>query len=63
MSDATHLVGLLLGTEDDWPTAFETLISRLGPITDAKGRRHRIETERITIEPFDLPRPARATSS
>ncbi|HEX6713786.1 MAG TPA: hypothetical protein VF066_10385 [Thermoleophilaceae bacterium] len=54
MTETTHAIGLLLGTEDDWPSAFETLVSRLGPITDSAGRRHRIETERITIEPFDL---------
>ena len=54
MAETTHLIGLLLGTEEDWPRAFETLVERLGPITDAGGRRHRIATERITIEPFDL---------
>ena len=54
MGETTHLIGLLLGTEDDWPTAFETLVSRLGPITDASGHKHRIATERITIEPFDF---------
>ncbi len=54
MAETTHLIGLLLGTEDDWPTAFETLVGRLGPITDASGERHRITTERITMEPFDL---------
>ena len=54
MAETTHLIGLLLGTEDDWPTAFETLVSRLGPITDASGHTHRIATERITMEPFDL---------
>jgi hypothetical protein len=53
-TETTHLIGLLLGTEEDWPRAFETLVSRLGPITDASGHRHRIATERITIEPFDL---------
>jgi hypothetical protein len=26
----THLIGLLLGTEDDWPTAFEQYLGRLG---------------------------------
>ena len=55
MSDNEHLIGLLLGTEEDWPTAFETLMSRVGPITDASGARHRVTTERITIEPFQLP--------
>src|SRR5919109_4269789 len=54
MTETTHLIGLLLGTEEDWPTAFETLVQRLGPITDASGARHRIATERITIEPFDI---------
>jgi hypothetical protein len=54
MSQTEHLIGLLLGTEEDWPTAFETLISRLGPIADASGGRHRVATERITMEPFDL---------
>jgi hypothetical protein len=54
MPETTHLIGLLLGTEEDWPTAFETLVKRLGPITDASGGKHRIATERITIEPFDL---------
>src|ERR687883_814118 len=54
MTDTTHLIGLLLGTEEDWPAAFETLIRRLGPVTDGAGRRHRITTRRVTIEPFDL---------
>ena len=54
MPDATHLIGLLLGTEEDWPQAFETLVSRLGPIKDASGTTHTITTERITMEPFDL---------
>ena len=54
MAGTSHLIGLLLGTEEDWPTAFETLIRRLGPVTDAAGERHAIEAERVTIEPFDL---------
>jgi hypothetical protein len=59
LTTSRHLIGLLLGTEEDWPRAFETLVARLGPITDASGHRHRIATERITIEPFDLrDRPA-----
>ena len=54
MEETKHLVGLLLGTEEDWPTAFETLVSKLGPIKDASGATHRVTTERITMEPFDL---------
>ena len=53
MTDATHLIGLLLGTEEDWPTAFETILRRVGPV-DADGTRHTFDAERITIEPFDL---------
>jgi hypothetical protein len=52
--ETTHLIGLLLGTEEDWPRAYETLIARLGAVTDGAGRRHRLRTERVTIEPFDL---------
>ena len=54
MDETDHLVGLLLGTEEDWPTAFETLVDRLGPVEDAAGAMHRMTTERITMEPFDL---------
>jgi hypothetical protein len=48
-----HLVGLLLGTEEDWPTFFELLMSRVGPVRYG-GEEHRVSTERITIEPFAL---------
>jgi hypothetical protein len=50
----SHLVGLLLGTENDWPVAFESLVRALGPIPDSHGVAHQIETERTTIEPFNL---------
>ncbi len=49
-----HLVGLLLGTEEDWPTAFEAILRRVGAVTDARGTEHSYDVERITIEPFDL---------
>jgi hypothetical protein len=49
-----HLIGMLLGTEDDWPTAFETLMRRLALRIDHGGSAHTFATERITIEPFDL---------
>jgi hypothetical protein len=54
MTDHTHLLGLLLGTEDDWPTAFESIVRQLGPITDASGDQHHYDVERIVIEPFNL---------
>ncbi len=44
-----HLIGLLIGTEEDWPAAFEALVSRLGPVDG-----HTLRTERIVNEPFDL---------
>ena len=49
-----HLIGLLLGTEDDWPTAFTEILSRLGPVPGPDGGQHAFDTERITIEPFSL---------
>jgi hypothetical protein len=52
-TEARHLIGLLLGTEDDWPRAFESIVGRLGPVR-AGGQTHRFATERVTIEPFDL---------
>lgn len=54
MADVEHTIGLLLGTEDDWPRAYEALLRRLGVITDVAGRSHRIRTVRVTIEPFNL---------
>jgi hypothetical protein len=48
-----HLVGLLLGTEDDWPGAFEALVDRLGPFS-YRGETHVLTAERVTNEPFDL---------
>jgi D-ala D-ala ligase C-terminus len=53
MAEVEHIIGLLLGTEEDWPRAFEALVRRLGPVGDA-GRSHRLSTRRVTIEPFDL---------
>jgi hypothetical protein len=54
MSEAEHLIGLLLGTEEDWPRAFETLLARLGQVTDSGGNTHRFRSDRVTIEPFNL---------
>jgi hypothetical protein len=54
MTETEHLIGLLLGIEEDWPRAFETLLARLGPVTDAGGNTHRLSSSRVTIEPFNL---------
>ena len=50
----THLIGLLLGVEEDWPAAFEALLGRADLSVRAGGEMHRFTTERVTIEPFDL---------
>ena len=54
----THLIGLLLGTEKDWPRAFETLTQRARPVPHGVPH-HTLTTERMTIEPFDLRAPVR----
>ena len=50
----THLLGLLLGTEEDWSGAFEALLGRAKLDIVAGGDRHQFSSERITIEPFNL---------
>src|SRR6201996_9500017 len=54
MVDVEHTIGLLLGTEDDWPRAYEALLRRLGVVTAGDGRKHRTQSVRVTIEPFNL---------
>jgi hypothetical protein len=54
MTGTRHLIGLLLGTEEDWPRAFETILARLGPVAGVGGIKHVFDSERISIEPFDL---------
>jgi hypothetical protein len=54
MGTERHLIGLLLGTEEDWPRAFEEILRRLGPVRGADGTSHAFDCERITIEPFWL---------
>ena len=53
MSARSHLIGLLLGTEEDWPAAFEHLLGCVGPIKHG-GETHELTCERIMNEPFDL---------
>ena len=51
---STHLIGMLLGVEEDWPAAFEALLGRADLAVREGGETHRFTTERMTIEPFDL---------
>jgi hypothetical protein len=50
----THLIGLLLGVEEDWPAAFEALLGRCNLAVRHRGETHAFATERVTIEPFNL---------
>jgi hypothetical protein len=52
-----HVIGLLLGAENDWPTAFEALVRRANLAFAHGGETHTFETSRVTIEPFDLRQP------
>jgi len=54
VTETRHLIGLLLGTEEDWPQAFSEILHRLGPVKDPAGTRHVFDCERIMIEPFSL---------
>ena len=58
-----HLIGLLLGAEGDWPTAWEALTRRLGDVTEPDGTTHRFTTERVTIEPSTCATGPATTSS
>ncbi len=48
-----HVIGLLLGMEEDWPGAFEELVRRIG-VFSYGGADHELVTERVRIEPFNL---------
>ena len=37
VTDSRHLIGLLLGTENDWPSVFEHLVRRTGRVEDGAG--------------------------
>ena len=50
----THIVGMLLGIEEDWPSAFEELLRRCDVSIRYRGETHTFATDRVTIEPFDL---------
>ncbi|HEU4348533.1 MAG TPA: hypothetical protein VFR35_12185 [Actinoplanes sp.] len=54
MADVEHTIGLLLGTEDDWPRAYEALLRRVGAISADDGNKHTLTSVRVTIEPFNL---------
>src|SRR5262245_31920431 len=51
---AEHLIGLMLGAEDDWPPVFESLLRRAKLNFTEAGERHSFTAERVNVEPFNL---------
>ena len=62
MSDHQHLIGLLLGTEEDWPTAFEAIVRRLGPVADGAGHGSTTTTSSGSPSSRSTCAPSRATT-
>ena len=58
MSSSTRRIGLSLGADLCWPQCFEDILNELDPVIEIGGESVRIETERVTIEPFSLRQPA-----
>jgi len=54
MADVTRRIGLSLGADICWPICFEKILSRLELAIPHEGDTLRFESERVTIEPFDL---------
>src|SRR3954462_11054747 len=59
VTDQRHLIGLLLGTEEDWPTAFEAITARLRDGRTGEGAAPSYDAGRIPLEPFNLRRAPR----
>ena len=58
MTAQHHLVGLLLGAEEDWPQAFQAITRSVGAFR-YRGTEHVLDTERVHIAPFNLRDKAR----
>ncbi|MFT5195184.1 MAG: hypothetical protein ACI85U_002203, partial [Candidatus Promineifilaceae bacterium] len=50
-------IGLLLGDENDWPSAFEGLVRRFAPTIKYGGESYQFNVERVRIHPFRLGAP------
>jgi hypothetical protein len=58
MANLTKRIGLSLGADLCWPRCFEDLLAELDPAIPVGDDVVRVQTERVTIEPFDLRAPA-----
>lgn len=55
----TKKIGLLLGDENDWPSALEMMVRRMKPKVVWQGETHDFSVDRIRIHPFKLINKAR----
>lgn len=53
----TKCIGLLLGNEYAWPASYEAILRRLDLTVNINGKSLRFDSERLSIEPFDLREP------
>ncbi|MEZ4239043.1 MAG: hypothetical protein R3F59_23395 [Myxococcota bacterium] len=56
MATVTRKIGLSLGADICWPASYEELLRRLDLAIPQGGDEIRLQTERVTVEPFDLQR-------
>ncbi|MEM7333056.1 MAG: hypothetical protein AAF490_13285 [Chloroflexota bacterium] len=50
-------IGLLIGDEEDWPSAFEGLLRWYSPTINYQGNQYEFDVERVRIHPFKLGDP------
>lgn len=59
MADIVRRIGLSLGADLCWPMCYEEILRRLDLSIERGGNRIRFETERVTIEPFNIRQPCK----
>jgi hypothetical protein len=59
MSKSTRLIGLSLGADLCWPTAYESIMRDLKLELELGSETVDFAVERVTVEPFDLQQPCR----
>ena len=59
MAEVTRRIGLSLGADICWPICYEDIVSKLDLRIPVDGDTVRFDVKRVTIEPFNLRKPAR----